>query len=66
METSNSQVGERATVRSRNKIWNLFDQYCWEVHNSKLADSSKVDYIMFAEMFVRWIDGDFQPGGTLK
>jgi hypothetical protein len=53
-------------IRSMSKIWNLFDEYAEEVNTSLLSDSSKKDYLMFAEMFVRWLDGDFVPGGTLR
>ena len=58
--------GERISVRSLSKLWNLFDEYVEEVNSSALATSSKTDYIMFAEQFVRWIDGDFKPGGNVK
>lgn len=53
-------------VRSKNKLWLLFDAYCREVDASFLAESSKTDYKMFAEQFMRWIEGEFTPGGTLR
>lgn len=55
-----------ASVRAINKLWQLFDEYKIEVEESLLSQSSKTDYIMFAEQFVRWIDGDFIPGGHLE
>lgn len=57
---------ERASARSISKIWILFTEYERVVNDSKLSPSSKVDYIMFAAQFIRWIDGDFIPGGTLR
>jgi len=52
--------------RSLNKMWTLYELYCQEVDNSKLAESSKTDYKMFADFFLRWIEGEFTPGGALK
>lgn len=57
---------ERISVRSLSKVWELFDEYVEVVNSSALAPSSKTDYIMFAEQFVRWIDGNFEPGGMVK
>jgi len=48
--------------RSVSKLYILLDAYMAEVNASALSDSSKRDYNMFAEMFVRWVDGDFEPG----
>lgn len=53
-------------IRSRNKVWMLFEAYRAEVEASGLAPSSKNDYVMFAEMFVRWIEGEFVPGASLR
>ena len=49
-----------------NRLWELLDDYQREVEDSLLSQSSKTDYIMFAEQFVRWVDGDFIPGGQLE
>jgi hypothetical protein len=57
---------ERISVRSLNRMWQLFDQYEAEVNASLLSPSSKADYLLFASFFMRWIDGDFTPGGTLS
>jgi len=53
------------SARSLSRMWDLFDVYCAEVDASALRPSSKTDYKMFAEFFMRWIDGEFKPGGTL-
>ena len=50
------------STRTWNKMWLLFDEYAAEVNASELTESSKRDYISFAEMFVRWVGGDFTPG----
>jgi hypothetical protein len=57
---------ERATVRSRSRMWELYDEYVATVENSRLAESSKNDYIVFANFFMRWIDGEFNPGGSIR
>jgi hypothetical protein len=57
--------GERISVRSRNRMWQLFEAYEKEVNDSLLAPASKNDYIAFASFFMRWIDGEFIPGGTI-
>lgn len=46
-------------------MWSLFEEYAEEVDSSLLSPSSKKDYKMFAEFFMRWLDGDFTPGGSL-
>jgi len=59
-------MAEKPKLRSIARLWDLFDEYKAEVENSPLSASSKNDYVLFAEQFVRWIDGDFIPGGTLR
>ena len=44
------------------EIRKLFDQYANEVDSSDLSQSSKTMYIDFANCFVRWMNGGFQPG----
>lgn len=60
-QTARPQVSSRM-MRA---IYDLLDEYKAAVEASPLAENSKVDYISFAEMFVRWLDDDFTPGGTL-
>jgi len=39
----------------------------WQVlQSSNLAEKSMEDYYYFAFCFVRWINGSFVPGGTIK
>ena len=52
--------------RYANKLFVLLDMYSAEVNASPLSDASKKDYIMFAEQFVRWVDGSFTPGANVK
>ena len=53
-------------VRNMRQLWEQFDEYVAEVNASALADTSKKDYIIFAEQFVRWIEGYFTPGANVK
>ena len=40
----------------------LLDEYLVALENSDLTDKSVDDYYQFASMFVRWAEGDFEPG----
>ena len=64
--TQNVPIEGRASARSRSRMWELFDEYVAEVEASLLTKTSKHDYIMFAEFFMRWVDGDFTPGGSFR
>ena len=61
-------VNLMAEARSRyvNHLFNLLREYEDEVNASPLSISSKVDYIYFAECFVRWLDHAFEPGANVK
>jgi len=41
------------------------EHYGTEVKASKLQPKSQRTYLLHARNFVRWIEGDFTPGGTL-
>ena len=41
------------------------EHYETEVKSSKLQPKSQRTYLLHARHFVRWIEGDFTPGGTL-
>lgn len=43
-------------------LWHQLDRYFEALESSTLADKSVEDYYYFAECFVRWIDGTFEPG----
>lgn len=61
-------VGDIPVARLRNisQLYDLLEEYAAHVNRSLLTESSQRDYIMFAELFVRWIDNDFEPGATLR
>jgi len=44
------------------EVHQLLAQYIGEVDRSDLSQSSKTMYIDFADCFVRWMSGGFQPG----
>ncbi|MGA2207598.1 MAG: hypothetical protein ABSG10_12790 [Terracidiphilus sp.] len=44
------------------EVHNLLTQYAAEMEQSGLSHSSKAMYIDFADCFVRWMNGGFQPG----
>jgi hypothetical protein len=43
-----------------------FQRYENEVEKSKLQESTKRTYLLHSHNFVRWIEGDFIPGGKLR
>jgi hypothetical protein len=45
-------------------LWRFLDEYFQVLESGPLADKSVEDYYYFAECFVRWVDGDFTPGGN--
>ncbi len=42
-----------------------FEDYRAEIEASNLAAASKATYLRHAETFVRWVEGDFQPGARV-
>ena len=42
-----------------------WERYQQEVEASRLKPSAKRTYLLHSKNFVRWLDGDFTPGGTL-
>ena len=44
------------------EVHKLLTQYAHEVEHSDLSHSSKAMYVDFADCFVRWMNGGFQPG----
>ena len=47
-------------------IRSKFERYKNEVRNSPLREKTKVTYTRHVETFIRWLNDDFEPGGTLK
>jgi hypothetical protein len=58
-------MNEKAYQKLVTFMVDMFNDYKEEVNESNLAPSSKKDYVIFAEMFVKWVNGDFVPGGRL-
>ena len=42
------------------------EQYCQVVQGSELSEESKKTYIEHPNNFVRWLKGDFEPGGSVR
>lgn len=47
-------------------LWEKLDEYWDTLQATQLTDASIRDYYMFAEQFVRWIEGNFEPGAHVK
>jgi hypothetical protein len=47
-------------------VQEALERYILVVEASNCRPSSKRTYLLHARHFVRWLDGDFEPGGTLK
>ncbi len=48
------------------QVKKALESYRKEVHEAPLADNTKKTYLLHAENFVRWLDGNFEPGGRNK
>ena len=48
------------------QVQEALDRYEKEVDATSLARSSKNTYLLHAWHFVRWLNDDFEPGGTLS
>ena len=48
------------------QVKEALDRYEKEVGATSLAPSSKKTYLLHAWHFVRWLNDDFEPGGTLS
>ena len=47
------------------EVKNVFQRYEKEVKASKLQQSASRTYLLHSRNFVRWLEDDFTPGGTL-
>jgi len=61
MQPGNGQM--KPKLHAINRLYDLLQEYIDEVNAAPLTYTSKKDYITFAEMFVRWTDNNFTPGG---
>lgn len=48
------------------QVQEALERYEKVVEDSCLKRSTRDTYIVHARNFVRWLDDDFEPGGTLK
>ena len=53
-------------VDALRQVQEALDRYEAEVNESLLARTTKDTYLTHARNFVRWLDDDFEPGGTLS
>jgi len=56
-----AEISPQALVEVKKAL----ERYEIEVEKSKLQPNSQQTYLLHARNFVRWIEGDFSPGGTL-
>lgn len=47
-------------------IQKAVEQYCQVVQESELSEESKKTYIEHPNNFVRWLKGEFEPGGSVR
>jgi len=55
----------RMTPECIREVEKAFREYEREVEDSKLRLSTKNTYLLHARQFVKWLKGEFEPGGTL-
>ena len=48
------------------EVVRALDEYANEIEDSPLKQNAKRTYILHSRNFVRWLLGDFEPGGTIK
>lgn len=67
MPTKNESAPTRAKASSRllDRVWDLHNEYVESVNASSLSPASKADLIYFSNLFVRWLDYDYEPGQGL-
>lgn len=56
----------RVSVDVLNAVKDALGRYESEVEDSPLRRNAKDTYILHARHFVRWLDGDFEPGARLR
>lgn len=57
--------GKRIGPLCLEQVEMAFEAYRREVEASQLAPATKRTYLHHAETFVRWMRGDFEPGGRV-
>jgi len=53
-------------LNSFSEINRLLDKYMMEIESSELKPLAANIYLTHAKNFVRWIEGEFVPGGRLE
>jgi hypothetical protein len=53
------------SAEALHQIEEALRRYRVKVEASRLTNTSKHTYILHAEHFVRWLKGDFEPGGRV-
>ena len=48
------------------EVENALEEFRIALDNSDLSDSSKRSYYRRANRFIRWIEGDYEPGQGLR
>ena len=48
------------------EVEEALERYRTEVGKSRLRPSAKRTYLLHSTNFVRWLDDDFEPGGSLE
>lgn len=56
-----AEIGPQALAEVKAAL----ERYETEVEESKLSQKSQRTYLLHARQFVRWLEDDFKPGGTL-
>lgn len=56
-----AEVGPQALAEVKAAL----ERFEIEVEESKLSEDSQQTYSSHARQFVRWLEGNFTPGGTL-
>ena len=57
---------QKVSAEALQEIRNALDEYQKLVDDGPLADGAKYSYKRFANDFVRWLGGYFEPGATIE
>lgn len=56
---------QRVSQPCLKQVREALETYAEKVEASKLSPSTKQTYLRHAETFVRWLEGDFEPGANV-
>ena len=57
---------QRLSDQALSEVQEALRLYIAEVEKAKLQPSTIQSYLLNAKNFVRWLEGDFEPGGKTK